>query len=64
MRKLIEAFTYRKRANIFLLITLVICGCFSYISIPKEESPDIKVPTIYTMIKHTGISPEDSQNCY
>ena len=58
---LIQAFTYRKRANIFLLVTLIVCGFFSYLSIPKEESPDIKVPTIYTIIRHTGISPEDSQ---
>lgn len=61
MKKIIEAFTLRKRATIFFLLILVICGYFSYLSIPKEDSPDVKIPMIYIVVTHDGISPEDSQ---
>ena len=61
MKKIIEAFTLRKRATIFFLLILVICGYFSYLSIPKEDSPDVKIPMIYIVVTHAGISPEDSQ---
>ena len=61
MEKIIEAFTHRKRATIFFLLILVVCGYFSYLSIPKEDSPDVKIPMIYVMVTHAGISPEDSQ---
>ena len=61
MENIIQAFTLKKRATILFLIVLTICGYFSYISIPKEDSPDIKVPMIYMVITHQGISPTDSK---
>lgn len=61
MENIIRLFTLRKRATIVLLSILVICGYFSYFSIPKEDSPDVKIPIIYILITHQGISPSDSQ---
>jgi len=61
MENIIKSFTLRKRATILLLFVLVVCGYFSYIAIPKEDSPDVKIPIIYTVITHQGISPTDSQ---
>ena len=61
MENIIRSFTLRKRATILLLAVLVICGYFSYMSIPKEDSPDVKIPMIYMVITHQGISPKDSQ---
>lgn len=40
---------------------MVVWGYFAYLSIPKEDSPDVKIPMIYIVIIHQGISPEDSQ---
>ena len=50
MENIIRSFTLRKRATILLLAVLVICGYFSYMSIPKEDSPDVKIPMIYMVI--------------
>jgi len=61
MENIIKSFTLRKRATILLLFVLVVCGYFSYIAIPKEDSPDVKIPIIYMVITHQGISPTDSQ---
>ena len=61
MENIIEAFTLRKRATILFLIVLTICGYFSYTSIPKEDNPNVKIPMIYTVITHQGISPTDSK---
>ncbi len=61
MENIIEAFTLRKRATILFLIVLTICGYFSYTSIPKEDNPNVKIPMIYTVIAHQGISPTDSK---
>ena len=43
----------------FLMI--LIAGVISYINIPKEADPDIPIPIIYILLKHDGISPEDSE---
>ena len=43
----------------FLMI--LIAGVISYIDIPKEADPDIPIPIIYILLKHDGISPEDSE---
>ncbi|WPX96939.1 efflux RND transporter permease subunit [Candidatus Bandiella euplotis] len=61
MEKIIQAFTHKKRATILFLAIMVVWGYFAYLSIPKEDSPDVKIPMIYIVIIHQGISPEDSQ---
>ncbi len=43
----------------FLMI--LTAGVISYIDIPKEADPDIPIPIIYILLKHDGISPEDSE---
>ena len=40
---------------------ILIAGVISYIDIPKEADPDIPIPIIYILLKHDGISPEDSE---
>ena len=43
------------------MLALLVAGVFSYISIPKEDSPDIDVPVFYVSIVQQGISPEDAE---
>lgn len=57
----IEAFVDRSRATIAFLVMLIILGIASYISIAKESTPDVKIPMIYVMVVHNGISPEDGE---
>lgn len=49
------------RLTIAVLLFLVVAGTLSYISIPKEAEPDIKIPIIYVSLSYSGISPEDSE---
>jgi multidrug efflux pump len=34
---------------------------FAYYQIPKESTPDVKIPIIYVSLVHEGISPQDAQ---
>ncbi len=61
MYGLIDSFVDRSRATILFLIVILIWGYFSYLSIPKESTPDVKIPIIYVNVIHEGISPEDAQ---
>src|SRR5262245_12642333 len=49
------------RLTIATLIFLLTAGFVSYMTIPKEAEPDVKVPIIYVQLTQRGISPEDSE---
>lgn len=59
--QLIDAAMARSRTVILGLITILIAGVMTYMTIPKEAEPDIEIPIIYVYIRHDGISPEDSE---
>ncbi len=61
MRGLIDGFVDRSRVTILVLAVIVIWGLFSYLNIPKESNPDVKIPIIYTMVTLDGISPQDAE---
>ncbi len=61
MYNLIDVFVDRSRATILFLIVILLWGYNAYISIPKESTPDVKIPIIYVNVIHEGISPEDAQ---
>lgn len=43
------------------VISVLIAGSVSYVTIPKESNPDIDVPIIYVVMTLEGISPEDAE---
>ncbi|AUN33852.1 efflux RND transporter permease subunit [Niveispirillum cyanobacteriorum] len=49
------------RTVMLTLCFLLVAGTVSFVSIPKESSPDINIPLIYVSMSYTGISPEDSE---
>ncbi len=49
------------RVFIGILFFIIISGATTYISIPKEASPDVNIPIIYISLHQNGISPEDSE---
>ena len=49
------------RLTLAVLVFFLIAGAVSYVSIPKEAEPDIKIPIIYVSLGYRGISPEDSE---
>ncbi len=61
MNSLIQFFISKSRATIAILLLLVISGISAYKSIPRESTPDVKIPIIYVSLRHEGISPEDAE---
>jgi len=51
------------RASIYVLtIIITVLGLLSYFSIPKEQLPEIIIPTIIVNTVYPGTSPEDMEN--
>ncbi len=61
MNAVIDAAIHRSRTVLSLMVLIIAAGLFSYLTIPKESSPDIDIPIIYVSLGHEGISPEDAE---
>ncbi|RJX74459.1 efflux RND transporter permease subunit [Vibrio sinensis] len=61
MFALINAAMSRTRTMLVLLVFILFAGIATYITIPKESSPDITIPIIYVSVGHQGISPSDAE---
>lgn len=61
MYSIIEAALSRARTMLSLLALILVAGVITYITIPKESSPDITIPIIYVSVGHQGISPTDAE---
>lgn len=56
----LEAILRRPKTVFVLMLALIVAGTYTYLTIPKEDSPDIDVPVFYVSIMQQGISPEDA----
>ena len=61
MQKLIEASLKSRRTVLLIFGFFIVAGLSTYMSIPKESSPDVKIPFISTKVDHRGISPADAE---
>ncbi|WP_210442836.1 efflux RND transporter permease subunit [Vibrio crassostreae] len=61
MYSIIDAALSRARTMLSLLSLILVAGVITYITIPKESSPDITIPIIYVSVGHQGISPTDAE---
>lgn len=61
MNALIAAALSRTRTILSLLVFFCLWGMIAYYQIPKESTPDVKIPIIYVSLVHEGISPQDAQ---
>lgn len=53
----------KNRTSIYLLIIFVsIVGVFQFVTLPKEQFPDIVIPTVYVQTIYVGNSPKDMEN--
>ena len=44
-----------------LIILIVFLGTYNYISLPREDSPDIPIPIVLVTTLYEGVSPEDME---
>ena len=51
----------KARVFVGILIFIIVSGAATYITIPKESTPDVNIPIIYVSLSQTGISAEDSE---
>src|ERR1700722_8961308 len=51
-----------KTAIYFLMLVVSGIGIFQFVTLPKEQFPDIVIPTIYVSTIYTGNSPKDMEN--
>lgn len=61
MRSLIDFGLRQNRAVLSLLALIFMAGISTYLTIPKESFPDIKIPIMIVQLSHDGISPEDAE---
>ena len=53
----------KNKTSIYLLMLIVSgWGVFQFVTLPKEQFPDIVIPTIYVSTIYTGNSPKDMEN--
>ncbi|MFH2031536.1 MAG: efflux RND transporter permease subunit [Bacteroidota bacterium] len=51
------------RTSVFILIAIItIIGITSYISLPREASPDVQIPLVIVSTPYFGVSPEDIES--
>ncbi|HET9429984.1 MAG TPA: efflux RND transporter permease subunit, partial [Chitinophagaceae bacterium] len=53
----------KNKTSIYLLMVFVtLAGLFQFITLPKEQFPDIVIPTVYVQTIYIGNSPKDMEN--
>ncbi len=53
----------RNKTSIYLIMLFVtMAGVFQFLTLPKEQFPDIVIPTIYVQTIYVGNSPRDMEN--
>lgn len=60
--KFFEAVVNNKITVYILTLIIVVVGITSYVSLPREASPSIKIPYVFIATVYPGVSPQDIEN--
>ncbi|MBN1942204.1 MAG: efflux RND transporter permease subunit, partial [Phycisphaerae bacterium] len=53
----------RNRTTVFVAIFLVlVTGVYSYVTLPRESAPEVKLPNVLITTPHEGVTPRDVEN--
>jgi multidrug efflux pump len=58
----VAAFVRHATTVILLVLCVVYFGMSSYLSLPRESSPDVQIPVIIVSTPYIGVSPEDVES--
>ena len=59
----LTSFALRNKVTVYVLTLIIIAaGVYSYITLPKENFPEVEQPTVYVSTAHPGNSPEDIES--
>jgi multidrug efflux pump subunit AcrB len=57
------SWSIRNKASIYLIMLIIsMIGVYQFVTLPKEQFPDIVIPTIYVQTIYVGNSPKDIEN--
>ena len=57
------SWSIKNKTSIYLMIIFVSCiGIYQFATLPKEQYPDIVIPTIFVQTTYVGNSPRDVEN--
>lgn len=57
------SWSIKNKSSIYLLMLIItMMGLFQFMTLPKEQFPDIVIPTIYIQTINVGNSPKDMEN--
>ena len=57
------SWSINNKTSVYLLILFVsIMGIYQFLTLPKEQFPDVVIPTIYVQTIYVGNSPQDIEN--
>ncbi len=57
------SWSIKNKTSIYLMMLFVsLAGIFQFVTLPKEQFPDIVIPTIYVSTIYVGNSPKDIEN--
>jgi multidrug efflux pump len=57
------SWSIKNKTSVYLLIIFVsLIGIYQFVTLPKEQFPDIVIPTIYVSTIYVGNSPKDMEN--
>lgn len=53
----------KNKVTVYILVLMIVLvGSFSYVSLPRESSPDVKIPYVFVSTVYPGVSPQDIEN--
>jgi len=60
---IVTTWSVKNKTSVYLLMVIVtLWGVFQFMTLPKEQFPDIVIPTIYVQTIYVGNSPKDMEN--
>jgi len=60
--KFFKLFVNNRAVVYVLMVLIVFAGTFSYIALPREAAPDVKIPYVFVSTVYIGVSPQDIEN--
>ena len=59
----LTSWSIKNKSSIYLLMIIItVMGIYQFMTLPKEQFPDIVIPTIYVQTINVGNSPKDIEN--
>lgn len=59
----LTSLSLRNKITVYVITFIIVAaGVYSYITLPKENFPEVEQPTVYVSTVHPGNSPEDMEN--